>query len=176
MNKQLLLSILLSIAFISNIYADTNISERADKATKTITKICICDCNGIPELKTLSWNCGQQPEPPCDCCPCDLNDCPAPNIRVRFNIVTFGFAGDYTGKMKLFSDIVIRHKGKTCCEDFLMQNPGAFKSCQNNNNASINTCIPPSEIENIRNEALANGFDQVTYSYNISDDCNCPTK
>ena len=71
---------------------------------KMVGKVC---CSGTNKERILTWRCCQ-PEPPCpsDCCKCDIDDCPFPNVRGRFYFSIPIPVPNFVEYLKQFSGIV----------------------------------------------------------------------
>ena len=143
---------------------------------KLITKIC-CPDNLPPIIK--SWYCCEE-EPPCpeDCCePCDVDKCRAPYQRV---IIRFTAPGHFDhNKRQLLYSVIEKHRGKQCCEEYLLQNPIEYNRCSYIDDILIVLCIHPNEINNLINEW--NSFGQYYESDifnggNIDVPCMCQGK
>ena len=135
-------------------------------------------CEGTEKRHTVEWRCCDEEEPPCKCCDsCDLNNCP-PHKRMAFAFRIPNQVPDFREYLIKFSQIVKRHSGYTCCEEFLIQNPnGGGAPCFPNITVEgyVSVCIEPAAttIQDIINDAQANGFINVNLMDNLPNGCGC---
>lgn len=133
---------------------------------KIVKKLCCIDSDNPVEVV---WDCCD-PEPDCDCCdeepPCELENCPEDYVRVRFRIRNDNQT-DSTGSYNyvlMFSDIVRRHGGKTCCEDVNpeVQIPETKWLCSfRGSDSYINVCIHPDRIPEMIQESQNNNLTMI---------------
>ena len=160
-------------------YIKKNICDSACPPAIPVRKMC-CEGQGPPYQRIVLWHCcGDfvEEEPPCNCCPCDIHDCPPPYEKRVFHIYTSNYVPDFSVKLKEFSQIVKQYGGKTCCEEYLTQHgtPG----CIPNGAGTVNACIPPGTAQSIIDYAKANGFYTVNSSLGYlpaTGGCRCLTK
>ena len=111
-------------------YVKENNAPCPPNSHKLKYKIC---CVGEKEEQRMEWYCCE-PEPPCECCPCDLRDCPSPFERGYFY---FAMASDnippsFVDLVLMVSEVIRKYGGKTCCEEFIQS--GEYLHCFDNDN------------------------------------------
>ena len=133
-------------------------------------KLC-CEGMGEPWERIVTWSCCEPVEPPCKCCPCDLEDCPPPNELGKF-YVTFSPSSvpDLGVYLIMLSEIVQAHGGKTCCEEDIMQNGHSSGCTSSGQTGWVNVCVDPT-IAPIIEEAARQAGIPASYSPGL----NMPT-